>query len=1148
MDIHLIAQGLSRKPAFWIAYALAAAAALALAWRLFPLAIPLVNLDIRLARDDAIAKAEAVAQTLKLAPEGARSAARFAHDQAAQNYIELEGGGKSAFAAVVAGNVYAPYWWDVRLFKPGEATEATIRFRPDGTRDGFIQKLPEKFVPTDPAGLALSESAARALAESGARADWGVDFAPFRLLEHTQQERTTGRVDHAFVYERTADNIANARFRLRLSVTGNALTEVTYYVYVPESFDRRFQELRSANNTIAGGAALAAGVLYGIGGCLIGTLWLLRTRALQWRPAVTAGFIVGGLMGAMILANAPAAWFDFDTAQSATTFWLRQAGGAALAMLAGGLGYGLVFMAAEGLSRRAFSDHPQLWRLWSRAAAPTKAVLGRTLGGYLFVPLGLALIMAFYYVTNRWLGWWQPSESLTDPNILGSAVPALSPIAISLQAGFMEECLFRAIPLSLAALIGARYGRRNLAIAIAVVVQALVFGGAHANYPGFPSYSRLVELFVPAMVWALIFLRFGLLPTILLHALFDLTLMSIPLFLVDAPGSDLQRALVIAAGIAPLAVVIAWRLRAGSWGELPDALRNRGWQPLAAAPAEARVEHLTAKASGVGWVARFQRALPVLGLIGLVAWTLATPFHADAPPLPITRVEAEAAADAALRAQGVNLGAGWRRYAVVKVPTADDATWLTHKFVWRETGRDGYAKVIGRTLAPPLWDVRYARFEGAVADRAEEWRVTIDGSGAVRQVRHVLPEERPGAKVSRDEAFALASRVVRDKWGLDPAALKLIGSEEKQRPARIDWTFTFADPRVDVGKDGIAALGVVVAGDEIAGYGRYVDVPEAWQRAERERDSRLLIVRMVFVGLLGIAGLAAIVMAVIDWTHGRRDRRALYGVFAIVLVLGMIGVANAWPQLAYTFKTAEPLVSQAAISVSGLLAGTLLTALLFGLMAGVGTWAATRQRPHPLARRSPRWLLAIAAALFVAGVRSSLESLTPASVPLWPTYAVEALALPWLGAALAGAKLLSAIGVGLFLLYWLERLTAGWQRRVWLASSLLVVIAVATALAGAPDSRIAIVEGFATGLVGVAVVYGLLRFDYGLLPVYMATGAALSFVENAQRKDDSLALVHAGIAIVVAAAIAWGAAAYIARGRAAAPAIGDAAQSGPDAA
>ena len=65
-------------------------------------------------------------------------------------------------------------------------------------------------------------------------------------------------------------------------------------------------------------------------------------------------------------------------------------------------------------------------------------------------------------MTNRWLGWWQPSESLTDPNILGSVIPALMPIAVSLQAGFTEECVFRAIPLSLAALVGQRFLRRLL--------------------------------------------------------------------------------------------------------------------------------------------------------------------------------------------------------------------------------------------------------------------------------------------------------------------------------------------------------------------------------------------------------------------------------------------------------------------------------------------------------------------------------------------------------------------------------------------------------------------------------------------------------------------------------------------------------------
>ena len=77
------------------------------------------------------------------------------------------------------------------------------------------------------------------------------------------------------------------------------------FVHVPESFTRRFQEMRSANNALAGIASIAAGVLYGLIGCALGALWLLRKRYLVWKPSLVAGFVVSGLLAAMLLANAP---------------------------------------------------------------------------------------------------------------------------------------------------------------------------------------------------------------------------------------------------------------------------------------------------------------------------------------------------------------------------------------------------------------------------------------------------------------------------------------------------------------------------------------------------------------------------------------------------------------------------------------------------------------------------------------------------------------------------------------------------------------------------------------------------------------------------------------------------------------------------
>ena len=111
----------------------------------------------------------------------------------------------------------------------------------------------------------------------------------------------------------------------------------------------------------------------------------------------------------------------------------------------------------------------------------------------------------------------------------------------------------------------------------------------------------------------------------------------------------------------------------------------------------------------------------------------------------------------------------------------------------------------------------------------------------------------------------------------------MIGAEERQRPARADWSFVFADPRVDVGKDGQARVAVNVAGDEVVSAGRYVHVPEAWQRAEREREGRLTIVKLALGAAFALAAIAALIAAVLHWTRGHCDRRALIGVTAAAL-------------------------------------------------------------------------------------------------------------------------------------------------------------------------------------------------------------------------------------------------------------------------
>src|SRR5437764_5465427 len=210
---------------------------------------------------------------------------------------------------------------------------------------------------------------------------------------------------------------------------------------------------------------------------------------------------------------------------------------------------------------------------------------------------------------------------------------------------------------------------------------------------------------------------------------------------------------------------------------------------------------------------------------------------------------------------------------------------------------------MNNALAPPIWDGRFAAFEGDVAERAEEWRVGVAGDGTTRTLRHTLPQARAGARLTREAALALAERELRNKFGLDPSAVKEVAADETNRVARTDWAFMFTDPRIDVGKDGELRYIVQIAGDEVVGSGRLIHIPEAWQRAEQERDNRLSIVKVSAGIVFLLTGLAAIVLGVLGWTKGRCDTRAVKWVAAVSFVLAVLALSNPWPLLGIQLRT-----------------------------------------------------------------------------------------------------------------------------------------------------------------------------------------------------------------------------------------------------
>src|SRR5207245_9937995 len=102
---------MTKKPALWIGLAVLAVASAAFSWRYFTRAFPLLSLDIRMDRQDALARARELATTQQLGPLDYRDAASVSLDDTVQTFGALAGGGKQAFSALRADRLLCGSRW-----------------------------------------------------------------------------------------------------------------------------------------------------------------------------------------------------------------------------------------------------------------------------------------------------------------------------------------------------------------------------------------------------------------------------------------------------------------------------------------------------------------------------------------------------------------------------------------------------------------------------------------------------------------------------------------------------------------------------------------------------------------------------------------------------------------------------------------------------------------------------------------------------------------------------------------------------------------------------------------------------------------------------------------------------------------------------
>jgi membrane protease YdiL (CAAX protease family) len=879
----------SIRPRAPILVAVVALAAAATAAWLFPRAFPIVALRQSLTRDVVLARADSFFRSHSLASPAARTAVQFEGNDSLRTFVELAGGGHDSLNALVRGNDVAPFTWSVRAFVPGNPREARVSFAPDGRIIGFERKLSD-------ADRRPSVSADSGQRMAAAALDTWIDDRthPWKLVTSSYEtKKTSGRVDRTYTYERLDRRISGAPIRADVVIAGDAPARIEPFAEIPESFRRRYSEMRSWNDLLALIATLGF-----VGIAIVGVIVLNRfskDRQVRWREPMFIGMVIGSLTLAAAINEIPGNWFSYDTAMTPATFQGIQILLALLAGLTTALLVGFTLAAAEVSTRHAFPRHLDWWKLWRFRG--TREVASRVGGGYAVAAIGFAYVTIFYLITQKLLGWWVPGELLDDPNQIASPMPWISGIAASLNAGVWEESMFRALPLSLLSLWIGQRPKRRWWLAGGVVASALIFGFAHANYASWPPYSRGVEIFLDACFWAVLFINFGLIVTVIAHFVYDLVLFGLFAGSGNSVEYRVTAAILLAALLAP-ALAVLWRwVRQRGFTTAPEEARFAAWTR---GEEKARDEPIVPREAGV-FTTRARRLAMAAVVVGVIVAVARPPKPTLGPQFTADRQDAVRTADSVLVSHGGN-PAGWTRLTGTGTDTL--AAWprflRLHKIV-----RDAQ-KFAGNYEPPTWWTVRYVHTAGTAAQRAEEWRVRVWPDGRPLGARHLIPDSasRNSADSSGLRRVALASLA---REGIDTSTLQESEVKENQRPQRRDVTVTYTDTAVKLPDGAAARAWVQIAGDEPLVARRGVELPEAFLRADRQQQTtRMLLGGAGFILFFGLLVTAAILVKrrrpiLVD--DGKLDRRQTIMLVGVLVVLATLSGLNALPTQLFRYDT-----------------------------------------------------------------------------------------------------------------------------------------------------------------------------------------------------------------------------------------------------
>lgn len=934
-------------------------------------------------QDDAIAKARLSNQksALGLKTNTTMFSAAYQADTLISDYLSYNDRTKKTLNQAIKSKKIQPSYWAVRIYAPNEVQESYYYFTSSGQPYGFEIQLPqEKILPnmTKEKAIELAEKELRTYPLEGMH-------PPHFHIKDYAQETLDKRTNHTVIFEDTSQSLIEAKRQIMITISGDQVTTIKPKIKLPENFLREFANMYTFNSTLSSYGNLF--IYLGYGALALYALFTgSKKNQINWRDSGIASAIITLFLLLNNINNLPLSWYSaYKTTQTPSTFLCITMITFISMATVNFIGTALSFSAAEYLSRLTFPKHLQLWHWWKKESASSPQTIYLVFIGYIIFGLSTGYIAIFYILVQFLPQVWLPAGAMIDPNIIALYQPFFNPLSQSLNAAVVEECLFRAIPIASALMIGKYYKKPWLFLILALPLQAIIFGIAHASYPQQPFYIRTVEMFLPFMIYGIVYFYHGLIPCIISHYLYDVYQFSGPIFNMTSQGIWLQKTACILCLLLPALIV----LRAiilhpqGLTQKLPEKFLNAAWKPLS----QKQKQPTQSFDSSTFLSTKNLMLATCIGLLSLATlYQVWQSIPILTPPLQISKIDAQKKALEIAKTQNINPTDKWQQTQIATLSSNSSVHYLTEK-LGEESTRNLLKNKILKSDNGSLnlesffphyaWQIRFARFEGTQSEKSNELIVEIGNNSTI--FIHKVSETEIIPSLDETQANALALSHLKKNFP-NATFSKIKTASTITDKKRTDWKFTFefqgpkklhiVQPRVDIN----------IIGNSIASEERYLFVPEKWLiNLQKMAGETSPIYYTLSFGILVICIiiLATACQAFLHATDRRVFKITCVGIASLFLIHNI----NNWPTLTHGFTTAIEYQNQLTMVLSGQ-----IILMLFALLQIAVIMFFCTVKQNRLAQSQQLWQTMLAGILLGFGPLAITASINAYIAPIYNWY------------------------------------------------------------------------------------------------------------------------------------------------------------------